>query len=190
MKVVMVGVGALGSHVLSMCRNLEVSWKVIDFDRVEQKNVASQMHTKMSLGRNKAQAIQQSMMGFYGLKIDAVPHKLTAENVEQLLGDADLVLDCVDNGATRRIIQDFAKARGIACLHGGLSADGHFGRVMWSEMFVIDDESVVGQPTCEGGEHLGFINLVSSVMAMCAQAFIKDGKRTSWHVFPAGMRSF
>jgi hypothetical protein len=40
----------------------------------------------MGVGRNKAQAMQQAMQGLFGLRLQAIPHKLTADNVERLLG--------------------------------------------------------------------------------------------------------
>ena len=44
--VIVVGVGALGSHVVQLLRNADATIRVIDFDKVEQKNVASQFHGK------------------------------------------------------------------------------------------------------------------------------------------------
>ena len=185
-NIVIVGVGALGSHVVLFGRNLGASYKVIDFDRVEQKNTLSQFHTRMGVGRNKAQGLQQSLQGLFGLKIQAVPHKLTADNASQLLDGADLVVDCLDNGASRRLVQVFAREQGVPCLHGALAADGHFGRVIWDAHFAIDDEDVEGQATCEDGEQLPFIAMAASVMVQSIQAFLKDGRKTSLHLHPGG----
>jgi len=185
--IVIVGVGALGSHVALLGRNLAVEYKLIDFDRVEQKNTLSQFHTRMGLGRNKAQALAQGLQGLFGLKVEAVPHRLTADNAEALLGGAALVLDCLDNGASRRLVQGFARAQGVPCLHGALAADGQFGRVIWDEHFGIDDEDVEGQPTCEDGEQLPFIGMAAAAMVQCVQDFLKDGTRRSLHLHPGGV---
>jgi molybdopterin-synthase adenylyltransferase len=187
-KIVLVGVGALGSHALQFARNVDAAWTLIDMDRVEQKNTSSQFHSRMGLGRNKAQALQQAMQGLFGLKLQAVPHRLTDDNVEQLLGGADLVVECVDNGATRRSIQAFVRARGLPCLHGALSADGMFGRVIWDEHFVIDDEDVVGQATCDGGQHLPFIALAGAALAQAIQDFVAHGQRTNLYVRPGAIQ--
>src|SRR5690606_29175647 len=88
-RVVVVGVGALGSHVVQLGRSLPVQWKVIDDDRIEAKNLLAQFHTRLGVGKNKAQALQQAMQGMFGVKIEAIPHRLTADNTEALLGDAD-----------------------------------------------------------------------------------------------------
>jgi molybdopterin/thiamine biosynthesis adenylyltransferase len=186
-QVVLVGVGALGSHVALLGRNLEVGLKVIDFDRVEQKNLLSQVHTKMGVGKNKAQALSQLMLGLYGRKVEAVPHRLTADNAEALLGGAGVVVECLDNAAGRRAVQALVRARGLPCLHGALAADGAFGRVVWDEHFVIDAEDAEGQATCEDGAQLPFIGLTAAVVCQSLQRFLVDGERQSFQVHQGGV---
>jgi len=185
-RIVIVGVGALGSHLVLLGRNWPVRFTVVDFDRVEKKNTMSQFHSRMGVGRNKAQAMQQSMQGLYGMRLEAVPHKLTADNAEALLGGADLVVDCVDNAATRRVISQTVRAAGIPCLHGAVAADGSYARVMWDETFSAD-EGAEGVATCEDGEHLPFIAFVTSRIADAVQRFLKDGEQVSSHLHPGGI---
>lgn len=185
-KVVLVGAGALGSHVALFGRNWPVKLTVVDFDRVEQKNVLAQFHSKMGVGKNKATALQQALQGLYGLKVDAVPHRLGPDNVEALLGGADLVLDCVDNAPTRLVIQGYVRAHGIACLHGALAPDGAYARLMWDPLFV-PDEGADGAATCEDGAHLAFVALVSAKLAWLAQEFLDSGRQRSCHVLPHGL---
>ena len=186
-KIVLVGAGALGSHLVLFARNVDATWKVVDFDRVEQKNTLSQFHTRMGLGKNKAQALQQTMQGLFQGKLEAVPHKLIAGNAQALFDGADLVVDCLDNAASRRVLQDAVRERKIPCVHGALSADGQFGRVVWDEHFAIDAENVAGQATCEGGEHVPFIALVAATLAAAVQRFVADGSRVSTNLHPGGM---
>jgi len=160
--------------------------KVVDFDRVEQKNTLSQFHGKAGVGKNKTQSLAQAMQFLFGIKLNMVPHKLTADNEKELLGGADLVIDCLDNPESRRVVQGFAKEAEIPCLHGALAADGAFGRVVWTENFVIDD-GAAGAATCEDGEHLPFIAVVSALLARSAQAFLKDGKKIGYEISPGGV---
>lgn len=183
--VVIVGVGALGSHVVLLLRNLDVFIKVCDYDRVETKNVMSQFHAKTGVGKSKVLSLQQTMQFLFGTKLQAIPHKLTKDNANVLLSEASVIVDCLDNGESRQLMQDFARRTGTPCLHGALAADGAFGRVVWDEDFVIDDNTA-GQATCENGEHLPFISLVSSYLAYALQAFIRDGAKKSFHVSPTG----
>ena len=188
-RVVVVGVGALGSHLILLCRNLKANFVVIDDDKVEAKNVMSQFHTAMSVGKNKAQALKDAMNGLFKVRIEAVPHRLVAGNVEKLLGDADLVVDCLDNAASRQVIQDFVRARNIPCLHGALDPDGQFGRVVWSSNFLIDKEEP-GRATCEDGQHLPFIATTVSYLAWTIQQFANSGKMYNFNIFPGGVTRF
>jgi molybdopterin/thiamine biosynthesis adenylyltransferase len=185
--VVVVGVGALGSHVVMLLRNVGVTLKVIDFDRVEQKNVASQFHAKGSVGKAKVVALQQTMAFLFGTKIETVPHKLVENNAKEILGKADLVIDCLDNGAARRVVQAYVRAQGIPCVHGALALDGAFGRVVWDERFVIDDESGTGVATCEDGAHLPFIGVTSAYLARAAQEFLATDRKLGFEVNPSGV---
>lgn len=185
--VTIVGIGALGSHVVQFLRNSQATIRVIDFDRVEQKNTSSQFHSVTMVGKSKVQSLQQTMNFLYKAKLEGVGHKLTALNTEQLLGGSDLVIDCLDNGVARRLVQGFVRAKGIPCLHGALAADGGFGRVIWDEQFTIDDEGTGGAATCEDGEHLPFIAVVSSLIAKSAQDFLRHGTKRGYQIHPTGV---
>jgi len=186
-KVTVIGVGALGSHLVLALRNVDATIRVIDFDRVEMKNVASQFHFRNSVGKKKVEALKQAMQFCYGRALEVVGNRLTADNVEQLLGGSDLLVDCLDNGESRRIVQNFARERGVACLHGALAADGGFGRVIWTENFIVDDEDGSGAATCEDGAHLPFIEIVASWLAYAAQRYLRDGRKTGYSISPAGV---
>jgi len=191
--VIIVGVGALGSHVAQLLRN-EANLFVIDFDRVEAKNVLSQFHGKPNVGKGKVAALQQTMNFLWGLKVDGASVKLVDNNVDVLLGrefkwpenivrKADLVIDCLDNGEARRLVQNWVRAHKMPCLHGALAADGAFGRVIWDEHFVVDD-TTAGAATCEDGAHLPFIMTVSALIARSVQVFLHQSKRQGWSIAP------
>jgi predicted ThiF/HesA family dinucleotide-utilizing enzyme len=186
-RVTIVGVGALGSHAVQLLRNVDATLLVIDMDRVEQKNTQSQFHGKSSVGKLKVQSLAQTMHFLFARKIEQNPNKLIADNVHALLGGSSLVVDCLDNGEGRRIIQGYVRKQGIPCLHGALSANGEFGRVVWDESFVIDDEGSVGGATCEDGEHLPFISIVSSYLAHAAKVFLTKGKKVGYSISPSSL---
>lgn len=183
--VTIVGVGALGSHVVQFLRN-EVNLRIIDYDRVETKNVLSQFHGKPGVGKNKTLSLQQTMQFLFGVKLIGVPHKLTSDNANQLLSGSDLIIDCLDNAEARRLVQGFARRTKTPCLHGALAAGGSFGRVVWDESFAIDSEVAGETATCAGGEFLPFIGLVSAFLAKAAQEFLKNGKKIGFEIHPAG----
>jgi molybdopterin/thiamine biosynthesis adenylyltransferase len=185
-RILVIGAGALGSHLVLLGRNWHARLVAIDFDRVEGKNTLSQFHSRMGLGRNKALALQQAMQGLFSVKIEAVPHRMTEDNAHTLMAEATLVVDCVDDSKTRRVIRSACETLGIPCLHGALAADGQYARVMWSEDFEVDDGGE-GEATCEDGQHLPFIGIVSAYLASTVQNYLASGKRDSFHVRPDGI---
>jgi molybdopterin/thiamine biosynthesis adenylyltransferase len=186
MKIVICGVGALGSTAVQYCRNLDAELRLVDFDRVESKNLAAQWFVKQSLGKHKAEAIRLQLANFYGIKAEAMTVRLAATNAAQLLAGATLAVDCFDNADSRLTLSDAARAA-IPLVHGALAADGTFGLVRWDERFTADREDAPGQPTCEGGEHLPMIGLVGATLARAIQDFIRSGARRDYMVSLSGI---
>lgn len=182
-NIVIIGVGALGSHLALFGRNLG-NIRVVDFDRIESKNIMSQFHTNMGKGQNKAVAIQKAFQGLFGIKLDTNTNRVTKDNSGVVLGLPDVIVDCTDNIEARHTIRDYVRKHNIPCLHGAMTADGTFARVVWDEHFVGDSEGVQSQATCEDGENLPFHGLAASNMAIVLQTFLKSGKKMSLQVTP------
>lgn len=177
MRVVICGVGALGSTAAVLCRSLGAELRLVDFDRVESKNLSAQAHVKQSLGKNKAEALKAQLFGFWAVKAEAFPVRVVANNVAQVCAGADLIVDCFDNRAGREVLSAHARAAGVPLVHAALAADGSFGLVRWDERFTADAEDHAGQATCEGGEHLPFIGLLAAALARTIQDFCATGAR-------------
>jgi len=187
MKIAICGVGALGSTTVQLCRNLAAELRVIDFDRVESKNLAAQWFVKQSLGKNKAEAVRLQLANFYGIKAEAMTVRLAANNAAQLLADVSLAVDCFDNADSRLVLSEAARAAGLPLVHAALAGDGTFGMVRWDERFTPDREDTAGQATCEGGEHLPLIGMVGATLARAIQDFVKDGSQRDYLVALSGV---
>ena len=188
MRIVFCGVGALGSTAAVACRNLDATLRLIDFDRVESKNLLAQAFVKQSVGKNKATALKLQLQNFYGVRVEAFGVRLADNNTSELLADSDLVVDCFDNAASRTVVSTFARANNRACVHAALSADGTYGMVRWDDDFVPDNEDTPGQATCEGGEHLPFINIVAATLAHTIQEFVASGTRRGAMISLSGVQ--
>lgn len=179
MRIVFCGIGALGSTSVVLCRNLvadhECAFTLVDFDRVESKNLLAQAFVKQSLRKNKADAMKLQLANFYGVKVEARGVRLVENNCEQLLGEAHLIVDCFDNAASRRLLSAWAREHETPLVHAAISGDGTFGIVRWEERFTADAEDEAGQATCEGGEHLPLIGLVAATLARTIQDFVTAG---------------
>ena len=187
--ITIVGVGALGSHVALLLRNVEADLKIIDFDRVEQKNTASQFFGKPNVGKSKVDSLKQNLFFFFEKPVLALPRELQENNVSELLTcvpENSVIIDCLDNGKARRLVQTFIRDRKIPCVHGALAANGEMGQVTWDEDFQIDDEPGAGAATCEGGEHLPFIVRTAAYLATSVQEFLKTGKKQNFLIYKTG----
>lgn len=176
-RVLFCGVGALGSHAAVLSRNLPIALCLVDFDRVESKNLLSQAFVKPSIGKNKADALKAQLLNFHSVKAESFGVRVTDENVETLLAKADLVVDCFDNAKSREVLSRFCRSAKRPLVHAAISADGSFGLVRWDERFVADVEDQEGQATCETGDHLPLITLVASVLARTIQDFLASGEQ-------------
>ena len=186
-KIVVCGVGALGSTAVQFCRNVDAELRLVDFDRVESKNLAAQWFVKQSVGKNKAEAVRLQLANFYGAKAEAMGVRLAATNAAQLLADCALAVDCFDNADSRLALSEAARAASVPLLHAALAGDGTFGIVRWDERFVPDREDVAGQATCEGGEHLPMIGLIGATLARAIQDFVRGGERDDYMVSLSGV---
>jgi molybdopterin/thiamine biosynthesis adenylyltransferase len=175
------GAGALGSTAVTLCRTLPAKLSIVDFDRVESKNLLSQAFTRQAVGRNKAEALKLQLRTFYGVDATAYPVRLTADNVATVAAGADLLVDCFDNAASRLVVRSFAATAGVPSVHAGLAADGTFGLVRWGERFEPDDPGDTAEPgrtaTCVDGEHLPFIGLVAARLATVVARFVRAGEK-------------
>jgi hypothetical protein len=176
-RIVFCGVGALGSTAAVFCRNVPGTLSLVDFDRVESKNLLAQAFVKQSVGKNKAEALKLQLANFYGVKSDAFSVKVAESNVETLLGTADLIVDCFDNLKSRIVLSDFARKTEKALVHAALAGDGTFGLVRWDERFAPDAEDAEGQATCEGGQHLPLIGVLAATLARTIQDHLTSGAR-------------
>jgi len=184
--VTIVGVGALGSHLVQFLRNEDIIMRLIDDDRVEARNAASQFHGKPHAGRLKVESMKQTMGLLWGTKFQVMSSRLVKDNALQMLGGSCLVVDCLDNGASRRVLQETVRTMGLACLHGALDGEGSYGQVVWDAHFVIDDEKAVGTATCEDGRHLPFIAITAAYLASAVIRFLRGETRAGLAVTPAG----
>jgi len=183
LRIVICGVGALGSTCVQFLRAVpDTELRLVDFDRVESKNLSAQWFVKASLGKNKAEAIKLQLASFYGLKAEAIGQRLGPHNAKELLAGCGLAVDCFDNADSRLALAEAARAAGVPLVHAALAADGTFGLVRWDDRFVPDREDAEGAATCEGGEHLPMIGVLGSVLARAIQDFAKNSARHDYMV--------
>lgn len=102
--VLIVGAGGLGSPVAIYLAASGVGVLTIcDFDAVDLTNLQRQIiHTTQSVGTNKAVSAQQTILALNPeVCVHPVQQKSTEAEMDRLVAQADVVVDCSDNFATR-----------------------------------------------------------------------------------------
>lgn len=102
-----VGAGGLGSPVaLYLAASGVGKLTICDFDVVDLTNLQRQIiHTSQSVGINKAVSAEQTLYEINPeVEISTVQKKSSAEEFAALVENADVVIDCSDNFATRYLL--------------------------------------------------------------------------------------
>ncbi|MFV2094002.1 adenylyltransferase/sulfurtransferase MoeZ [Micromonospora sp. LOL_014] len=108
-KVLCVGAGGLGSPALMYLAAAGVgTLGIIDFDTVDESNLQRQIiHGQSDIGRSKAESAASSVREinpYVNIQIHDV--SLDNDNVLDIFGQYDLILDGTDNFATRYLVND------------------------------------------------------------------------------------
>jgi adenylyltransferase/sulfurtransferase len=129
-RVLLVGVGALGSHLASCLVRAGVGelW-LVDRDVVELDNLQRQVlftEEDAHTGRPKAVAAVNRLRHVNATcALHPVPEDFDADVYDRLGGAFDLILDGTDNFATRYLLNDLAVAHDTPWIYGGaLGAQG------------------------------------------------------------------
>lgn len=106
-QVLIIGAGGLGSPVALYLGSAGVGHiTVVDHDTVDLTNLQRQVaHTVDRVGSPKVQSIQAAIAQLNpGVQVTAVQRHADAALLNQLVAQADVVLDCCDNFTTRHAI--------------------------------------------------------------------------------------
>src|SRR5438034_216388 len=118
MKVTVCGAGALGGNIAeSLARSGFARLRVIDRDRVEERNLSTQPYYRSDIGTFKAKILANALFRALGATVDARTEALTASNAGKLLGGSDLVIDTFDNSVARQAVKEACEGASLPCLH-------------------------------------------------------------------------
>ncbi|MGH7248614.1 MAG: ThiF family adenylyltransferase, partial [Pseudomonadota bacterium] len=158
-RVAIAGCGALGAFQADALARAGAGFlRIIDRDFVELSNLQRQSlydEADAAEGLPKAIAARRRLRAVNSqVTVEAAVEDLAPSNVEDLLGDVELVLDGTDNFETRYLINDFCVSRGLPWIYG--AAVGSYGLTMpvlpgrTACLKCVYPEPPEGvQPTCE-----------------------------------------
>ena len=122
-KVLLVGAGGLGSPAGVYLGAAGVGHLgIIDSDVVELSNLQRQiLHRTEAVGTPKVQSATTTIKSL-NPDVDITPYnlRLTADNVEEIFAEYDLIVDGCDNFATRYLVNDAAVLMEKPIVHGSI----------------------------------------------------------------------
>jgi adenylyltransferase/sulfurtransferase len=121
-RVAIIGCGATGSAMAALLARSGVgSLRIVDRDFVEPSNLQRQTlfdENDAAQSLPKAIAAARRIAAFNSqIMVEPRVADLTPENVEELLGDVQLILDGTDNFETRYLLNDFAVAKNLPWIY-------------------------------------------------------------------------
>jgi molybdopterin-synthase adenylyltransferase len=167
------GAGALGANITeNLARSGFGTLKVIDRDRIEDRNLSTQPYYRADVGAFKAKILANHLYRAIGVKLEPETKELTAANVVPLLKDSRLVIDAFDNSLARQVVKDYCLQAKIPCLHVGLAAD--YAEVIWNEFYRVP--SAVHDDVCDYPLARNLVMLTVAVACETVTTFVVSGQ--------------
>ena len=117
------GAGGLGSPLTIYLAVAGIGHiRVCDFDAPELSNLNRQiLHDDTRIGVNKAVSAKRTLETLNpDIQVTALTDKVVAENVDEMVGNADVIVDCMDNFPTRYLLNEAAIRKQIPMVHGSV----------------------------------------------------------------------
>lgn len=130
-KVFIAGMGGLGSPAAIYLAAAGIgTLRIADNDTIELSNLNRQvLHWEENIGGRKADSAAAKLRKLNPeIKIETTIETITETNASRLVGDADIIVDAMDNLPTRYILNKTAIKKGIPFCHGAVY--GFEGRAM------------------------------------------------------------
>lgn len=171
------GAGALGANITeNLARAGCGKLRVIDCDRIEERNLSTQPYYKSDVGAYKAKIVTNSLYRALGVAIDGRSQKLTADNCKQLLTNSDLIIDAFDNSIGRQIIKDHSQEVSRPCLHIGLAKD--YSEIIWNDVYRVPSDA--NDDVCDYPLARNLVMLTVAVACEVIINFIATEKQQSY----------
>lgn len=173
-RILIVGCGALGSTAaLYLAASGIGHMTLVDFDTIDLSNLQRQIaYRSDQLGESKAFKLAEAVTSL-NPEVEAVPMErlLRHTDLEKILPEYDIVLECSDNPATKLMVSDLCHISDKNCIIGGVS--GFLGQVLgmgkgtptFRDVFGDDPGCTGFTPCSAGGVFAPAAAVVASIQA-------------------------
>lgn len=179
------GAGALGGNLAeNLARQGFKTLRLIDYDKVEERNLATQPYYKEDIGHLKIKVLAERLYRSSGAAVEVHRVKLDGSNANVLLKGSPLVIDCFDNPPSREIVKNTCALLKIPCLHMGL-AEG-YAEIVWSERYSIPKQT--GRNPCDNPEARDTILIAVATATRAIFRFFETGEKNSYTITMKDLR--
>jgi adenylyltransferase/sulfurtransferase len=122
-SVFIAGAGGLGCPVALYLAVAGVGHlRIADRDTVEKTNLNRQvLHWENDIGREKVLSVSDKLREINPhIEAEAFHVTIDKSNIRELVGDADLIIDAMDNYPVRYLLNQVAHEKGIPLIHGAI----------------------------------------------------------------------
>jgi molybdopterin-synthase adenylyltransferase len=173
------GAGALGANITeTLARSGFGKLKVIDCDRIEERNLSTQPYYRSDIGAFKAKILANNLYRAIGVQIEVETKRLFATNTKQLLDQSSLVIDAFDNSGSRQAVKDHCDRTGQPCLHAGLASD--YAEVIWNDLYRVPSD--VNDDVCDYPLARNLVLLTVAIACESAVGLILSGNQRSFTI--------
>ncbi|MGJ5674063.1 MAG: ThiF family adenylyltransferase [Nostochopsis sp.] len=173
------GAGALGANITeNLARSGFSKLRIIDRDRIEERNLSTQPYYRSDVGAYKAKILTNNLYRALGITVDGRSKELTLANASQLLTDSGLIIDTFDNSSSRQALFDYCKNSQIPCLHVGLASD--YAEIIWNQIYRVP--SPANDDICDYPLARNLVILAVAVACEVIVTFVATEKQESFTV--------
>ncbi|MDM8564955.1 molybdopterin-synthase adenylyltransferase MoeB [Candidatus Halobeggiatoa sp. HSG11] len=195
-KVLIVGLGGLGSPVAMYLATAGVGHLVlVDFDRVDLSNLQRQI-VHNTIGQYKVESAKDKLQQI-NPNIEITTYNQPIENLQSIINNIDVIVDCSDNFATRFTINSICVNNAIPLVSGAA--------IRWSGQVAVflpdspcyrclyDDSEEQAETCSEAGILAPLVGIIGSVQAievikillgigksLCGKLLLFDAYKNSW----------
>ena len=177
-RIIVCGLGAMGSNVLYQLSRMypDIEYVGVDFDRIEPRNLATQVYFKEQVNLQKAVAMLSILARNGAKNYKIVNSKVeSVDAINKLVTNPanTVVLDCFDNVESRTLV----KAADCESFHMGFSTH-YTAELKWKDTYVVPDKvNPNDADICTLRDAAAFISFVANFGVMQISEFIETGVR-------------
>ena len=169
--VAVAGCGGLGCNVITqLCLAGIGNIRIIDSDVISESNLNRQFVHCGKEG-SKVRSMAEWIRRISDTEVTSFDERLTDDSCQHFAEGADIIVDCLDNNASRMILNRFALSNDVPLVHGAVN--GMFGQVF----LMVPGETAclscfLGKDGGDGSNIGAAVSAIASVQAMEAIKFL------------------